>query len=109
MAKLHRLKIYKWLVIVGLLTVVILCCSIPTYSDKLGRTFERRILKLVAYNIPRGCVAAYYPETNPLVPLSSVAANAGTPTSKCIPVLLLPHKKPETVAAHRTGASQAVV
>jgi molybdopterin-dependent oxidoreductase alpha subunit len=72
---------------------------------------ERRAdgFKLVAYNIPRGCVAAYYPETNPLVPLSSVAANAGTPTSKCIPVLMLPHKKPQTVATHRAGASQAVV
>lgn len=48
--------------------------------------------KLVEYNIPRGCVAAYYPETNPLVPLSAVAANAGTPTSKCIPVLMVPHQ-----------------
>ncbi len=61
---------------------------------------ERRAdgFKLVAYNIPRGCVAAYYPETNPLVPLSSVADNAGTPTSKCIPVLLLPHKPAAAVA-----------
>lgn len=55
---------------------------------------ERRAegFKLVAYNIPRGCVGAYYPETNPLVPLESVAIDAGTPTSKCIPVLMLPHK-----------------
>ena len=44
--------------------------------------------KLVAYDIPRGCLAAYYPETNPLVPLSSVADGAGTPTSKFIPVIL---------------------
>ncbi|WP_342119666.1 FdhF/YdeP family oxidoreductase [Pseudoduganella sp. OTU4001] len=47
---------------------------------------------LVAYDIPRGCVGAYYPETNPLVPLSSVADGAGTPTSKSIPVLLHPAK-----------------
>ena len=54
---------------------------------------ERRVdgFKLVSYNIPRGCVAAYYPETNALVPLSAVATNAGTPTSKCIPVLILAH------------------
>ena len=54
---------------------------------------ERRVdgFKLVSYNIPRGCVAAYYPETNALVPLSAVATNAGTPTSKCIPVLMLAH------------------
>lgn len=52
---------------------------------------ERRRVKafrLVPYDIPRGCVAAYYPETNPLVPLQSVAALAGTPTSKSIDVLL---------------------
>ena len=36
-----------------------------------------------------GCVAAYYPETNALVLLSAVATNAGTLTSKCIPVLVL--------------------
>ncbi|MRV70349.1 FdhF/YdeP family oxidoreductase [Duganella sp. FT92W] len=43
---------------------------------------------LVEYDIPRGCVGAYYPETNVLVPLDSVADGAGTPTSKSIPVLL---------------------
>jgi molybdopterin-dependent oxidoreductase alpha subunit len=47
---------------------------------------------LVEYDIPRGCVGAYYPETNPLVPLASVAVGAGTPTSKSIPVLLHPAK-----------------
>lgn len=52
---------------------------------------ERRSVsgfRLVPYDIPRGCVAAYYPETNPLVPLSSVAEGAGTPTSKAVPVLV---------------------
>lgn len=48
--------------------------------------------RLVSYDIPRGNLAAYYPETNPLVPLSAVADAAGTPTSKSIPVLLLPHR-----------------
>ncbi|MDE1181051.1 FdhF/YdeP family oxidoreductase [Paraburkholderia sp.] len=52
---------------------------------------ERRVdgFLLVEYDIPRGCLGAYYPETNPLVPLSSVADGAGTPTSKSIPVLLI--------------------
>ena len=45
--------------------------------------------RLVAYDIPRGNLAAYYPETNPLVPLSAVALAAGTPTSKSIPVMLV--------------------
>ncbi|CAM2193547.1 Protein YdeP [Paraburkholderia kururiensis] len=43
---------------------------------------------LVEYDIPRGCIGAYYPETNPLVPLSSVADVCNTPTSKSVPVLL---------------------
>ncbi|WP_067701549.1 FdhF/YdeP family oxidoreductase [Erwinia sp. ErVv1] len=42
--------------------------------------------KLVPYNIPRGNLAAYYPETNPLVPLSSFGDDSGTPTSKSVPV-----------------------
>lgn len=42
--------------------------------------------KAVPYNIPRGNLAAYYPETNPLVPLSSVGDGTGTPTSKSVPV-----------------------
>ncbi|WP_440225521.1 FdhF/YdeP family oxidoreductase [Dokdonella sp. MW10] len=46
---------------------------------------------LVANDLPRGCLAAYYPETNPLVPLSSLADEARTPTSKSIPVVLVPH------------------
>lgn len=46
---------------------------------------------LVDYNIPRGCLAAYYPETNALVPLSSFADEALTPTSKSIPVVVTPH------------------
>ncbi|AWQ21264.1 CbbBc protein [Pantoea ananatis] len=44
--------------------------------------------KLVPYNIPRGNLAAYYPETNPLVPLNSFGDISGTPTSKSVPVKL---------------------
>lgn len=43
---------------------------------------------LVEYDIPRGCLASYFPETNPLVPLHSYAEGARTPTSKAIPVCL---------------------
>src|SRR5690606_28701081 len=46
---------------------------------------------LVEYDIPRGCLAAYYPETNPLVPLSSYADESRTPTSKSVPVVITPH------------------
>ena len=60
------------------------------WDDGQQRRADR--FKLVPYDIPRGCLAAYYPETNPLVPLSAVAENAGTPTSKSIPVVLVPHE-----------------
>ena len=51
---------------------------------------ERKVggFKVVAYDIPPGDVAAYYPETNPLVPLHSVGDGSDTPTSKSIPVLI---------------------
>jgi molybdopterin-dependent oxidoreductase alpha subunit len=43
---------------------------------------------VVAYDIPRGCAAGYFPEMNPLISLNSVASVSGTPTSKWIPVRL---------------------
>lgn len=45
--------------------------------------------RIVQYNIPRGCAAAYYPETNPLVPLDSTAVDSNCPTSKSIVVQLV--------------------
>ncbi|MFT4307337.1 MAG: FdhF/YdeP family oxidoreductase [Microbacterium sp.] len=55
-----------------------------------GRLQERRagVFRLVAYSTPRGNIAAYYPETNVLVPLDSVADVSGTPTSKAVVVRL---------------------
>jgi len=54
---------------------------------------------LVEYDIPRGCIGSYYPETNPLVPLSSVGDVCNTPTSKSIPVLLHKSAPPADVTA----------
>ncbi|MBD1550123.1 FdhF/YdeP family oxidoreductase [Pseudomonas typographi] len=49
---------------------------------------ERRVkgFTLLAYDIPAGQAAAYYPETNPLVPLESVGAGSHTPTSKFVAI-----------------------
>jgi molybdopterin-dependent oxidoreductase alpha subunit len=44
--------------------------------------------KVVPYEIPRGCAAAYYPETNVLVPVAAVAAGSNQPASKSIPITL---------------------
>ncbi|MEX3934867.1 FdhF/YdeP family oxidoreductase [Paraburkholderia phymatum] len=62
------------------------------WDDGIERRAERFLL--VEYDIPRGCLGAYYPETNPLVPLSSVGDVCNTPTSKSIPVLLHPSAAP---------------
>lgn len=53
-----------------------------------GRELRADAFRIVSYDQPRGCAAAYYPETNPLVPLDSVAERSGTPTSKSVIVRL---------------------
>jgi formate dehydrogenase major subunit len=45
---------------------------------------------LVGYDQPVGCAAAYYPETNPLIPLDATAEHSNTPTSKSVVVRLMP-------------------
>ena len=39
---------------------------------------------VVPYDIPRGCAATYFPETNVLVPIGQHADRSNTPTSKSI-------------------------
>lgn len=43
---------------------------------------------VVPYPTPPGNAAAYYPETNPLVPLDHVAAKSNTPVSKAVIIRL---------------------
>jgi molybdopterin-dependent oxidoreductase alpha subunit len=42
--------------------------------------------RAVAYDVPRGSCAAYFPEANVLVPIGSTARGSGTPSSKMVPV-----------------------
>ncbi|MFC5181411.1 FdhF/YdeP family oxidoreductase [Actinomadura harenae] len=53
---------------------------------------ERRApaFRIIAYPTARGCAAAYFPETNVLVPLDSTAEVSNTPTSKSVVVRLEP-------------------
>ncbi len=44
----------------------------------------------VPYEIPRRCVATYFPEANVLVPIGSVALRSNTPTSKAVVVTFAP-------------------
>ena len=55
-----------------------------------GDDHERRAwgFRVVAYQTPRGCAAAYYPETNGLVPLDSTADGSNTPISKSVIISL---------------------
>jgi molybdopterin-dependent oxidoreductase alpha subunit len=45
-------------------------------------------LTVVPYNIPPGCVGAYYPEANVLLPIWHYAVGSKTPAAKSIPVVV---------------------
>jgi molybdopterin-dependent oxidoreductase alpha subunit len=46
-------------------------------------------MRLIAFDIPPGCLAGYYPECNPLIPLWHHAKDSFVPAAKSIPVRLL--------------------
>ncbi|MGP3988035.1 FdhF/YdeP family oxidoreductase [Streptomyces sp. 3N207] len=58
------------------------------WSD--GRERVARGFRVVHYPTVRGCAAAYYPETNVLVPLDATADTSNTPASKSIVIRLTP-------------------
>jgi molybdopterin-dependent oxidoreductase alpha subunit len=45
-----------------------------------------RNFRVVGYSFPDGCCAAYYPETNPLMPLYAYDPVSFTPSGKAIPI-----------------------
>ncbi|GLK66713.1 FdhF/YdeP family oxidoreductase [Hansschlegelia plantiphila] len=51
-----------------------------------GRTRVAEDFRLVAYDIPRGCVAGYYPELNSVVPFNKAGDGSDTPLSKSVMV-----------------------
>jgi molybdopterin-dependent oxidoreductase alpha subunit len=62
--------------------------TLETVADD-GR--QRRVggLRVVPYNLPPGCIAAYYPECNPLIPLWHHAERSQVPAAKSVPVRIL--------------------
>jgi molybdopterin-dependent oxidoreductase alpha subunit len=56
------------------------------------RTARRFIV--VPYRIPRRCAATYFPETNVLVPVRSVADKSNTPASKSVRISVRPSDAP---------------
>ena len=53
---------------------------------------QRRLtgFRALAYDVPRGCLAAYFPEANPLVPIGQFAERSLTPAFKSVVVTLSP-------------------
>jgi formate dehydrogenase major subunit len=63
----------------------------PVEIESLAGDGRRRMLRDFAahpYDIPRGSIAAYYPETNPLLPLAHHDPKSKTPAAKSIPVFV---------------------
>jgi molybdopterin-dependent oxidoreductase alpha subunit len=52
-----------------------------------------RGLRVVEYGIPKGSCAGYYPECNPLFPLSLHDAKSKTPSYKLLPVFVTPSQE----------------
>ncbi|MEV0945009.1 FdhF/YdeP family oxidoreductase [Rhodococcus sp. NPDC049939] len=63
---------------------------VSEWTDSEGKVQERRAddFRLVPFQTPVGNVAAYYPETNSLIPLDHVARKSNTPVSKAITIRL---------------------
>jgi molybdopterin-dependent oxidoreductase alpha subunit len=55
-----------------------------------GETRVARQFIVVPFDIPRKCAATYFPETNVLVPINSVADRSNTPTSKYVIITVAP-------------------
>jgi molybdopterin-dependent oxidoreductase alpha subunit len=62
-----------------------------------GTTRKVHQFKVIPYDIPAGCAAAYFPETNALIPIDAVADKSHTPLSKYINVTVerVKHTAPE--------------
>jgi hypothetical protein len=61
------------------------------WQDKKQRV--AKAFRLVEYDIPQGNLAAYFPETNCLVPIDSFGKESYTPTYKSIAVILYPNNE----------------
>ncbi len=65
---------------------------VDLYNNHSGIERIARKFIIVSFNIPFTCSATYFPETNILVPIDSVAEKSNTPTSKMVILQLRAHK-----------------
>ncbi len=61
------------------------------HNDSGGTTRTAPKFLVVAYDIPRRCIATYFPEANVLIPISETAKWSNTPTSKSVVVRVEKH------------------
>jgi anaerobic selenocysteine-containing dehydrogenase len=61
---------------------------VGAYDGEGGDNADKRVgsLRVVAYNIPRGCIAGYFPELNLLIPIAHHALESHVLAAKSVPV-----------------------
>jgi anaerobic selenocysteine-containing dehydrogenase len=64
---------------------------VDLYNNQDGVERVAHNFIVVQYNIPEKCIATYYPETNVLVPIKSVADGSNQPASKSVVVKIRRH------------------
>jgi molybdopterin-dependent oxidoreductase alpha subunit len=65
--------------------------KVDLFSYYKGVERVARLFVVVPYDIPVRCTVTYYPETNVLVPIGSVAEKSNTPTSKLVLIKIRKH------------------
>ncbi len=73
--------------------------KVDLYNFHGGKERVARNFIIIEFSIPEGCSATYFPETNVLVPIDSVADKSNTPTSKMVVIKLKEHQTVETLFA----------
>ncbi len=63
--------------------------KVDLVSNYGGKIRLAKNFLVVPYQIPRGNLAAYYPETNVLIPIDEYADKSGTPVSKSVKVRMV--------------------
>jgi hypothetical protein len=79
--------------------------DITSYFQDETRRAER--FKVVPYEIPVGCAATYYPETDVLVSIRDTADGSNQPASKSIVISLAPTLTPTADVRPESRALQA--
>lgn len=63
---------------------------VDLYNHHGGIERVARRFIVIPFSIPERCTATYFPETNVLVPIDTVADKSGTPTSKSVAITVVP-------------------